>query len=409
MKNIVNSIVIKRLRTLICISLLFIFHFSFSNHAVAQEAVPLCSDWVATVDEQTQRIVLRWRPSPDSSVMGYHICTGTPCLNYDTVFGRLDTTYICMDHDPLEQHTYRLHVFDSVYNVSELTPPFGNMVLTAVIPECEGSVNVSWTPYSGMPDGIGGYRLMAKLDPIDTAFELILGIGADETLEYSFDLPEEVTMVNLKVLAYNTSGTLFSQSNIVSAERLTARAACCNNIDNICFDSVENTILLTLNVDSSFKHTLWRSIDGSPWRIIDTIRSATTNTVYRDTNINRYDSQYCYQLSVRDECGMNEQFSCTAWVAVPAPPPASIYIPNIILTGSETNCTFLPVMQGLMGDMYELSIYNRNGLLVFHTEDPLAAWQPPDNIKQGAYTYYIRLRFNNNRVHTYAGTVVVVR
>ena len=43
--------------------------------------VTLCPGWLATVDESSQQIVLSWRPSPDSTVMGYHICTGTPCVD----------------------------------------------------------------------------------------------------------------------------------------------------------------------------------------------------------------------------------------------------------------------------------------------------------------------------------------
>ncbi len=386
----------------------FIFVFSLLM-AQNDDSVALCSDWVATVDEQSQRIVLRWRPSPDSTVMGYHICTGSPCWNYDTVFGRLDTSYICLDHSPLERHIYKLHVFDSSYNVSQLTPPFGNMVLTADIPECESNVDVSWTPYDSMPGGLGGYRLMAKFEPIDTAFVLVGSFGADDLREHSVDLPDAVTTVHFKVLAFNTTGTIVSQSNIVSAERRTARTACCNSITSIWYDSVRNSVNLELYVDTAFRHTLWRSIDGSPWQFLDTVRSATTETVYCDTRINRYDSLHCYQLSVSDECGLNERFSLTVWTTVPDPPPTGIAIPNVIIAGSETNGAFRPMVLSLMGDIYELSIYNRNGLLVFHTEDPHESWLPSNETPQGIYTYHLRIRYLNNKIHTYVGTVLLIK
>ena len=389
-------------------SLLLVFQFPLLA-TYAQESVPLCSDWLATVDETMQRIVLRWRPSTDSAVMGYHICTGTPCIDYDTVFGRLDTTYICLDHSPQERHTYRLHVFDSAYNVSELTPSFGNMVLTADVPDCEATVIASWTPYEGMPGGLGGYRLMAMLEPLDSVYEVVARMGADGPLTFTLDLPDEVTNLHLKVLAYNADGTLVSQSNIVSAERRTARTACCNSITAISFDSINNAIRLKLMVDTAFRHTLWRSIDGTPWQVIDTIRSETFETEYTDTHINRYDSVHCYQLSVSDECGLNERYSATAWTVVPDPPSAAIAIPNIIIVGSENNAAFRPETSGLMGDIYELYIYNRNGTLVFHTDDPTAAWQPDNSMPQGAYAYHLRLRFNDNKIHTYIGTVIIVK
>lgn len=380
-----------------------------SHFLRAQEPVTLCSDWLATVDDSSQNIVLRWRPSPDSNVMGYHICSGTPCVDYDTVFGRLDTTYICLNHSPLEQHTYRLHVFDSAYNVSQLTPSFGNIVLTAEIPECQPTVTASWTPYEGMPGGLGGYKLMAMMEPTDTAFTQVGVFSANDSLRYTIDIHDNTTRVNLKVVAFNQQGTLESHSNIVGAERRTARTACCNSISAISYDSVRRQVALQLYADTSFTHTIWRSIDGSPWRVIDNIRPAQTESEYYDTDINRFDLLYCYQISVADDCGLNEQFSHTVWINVPAPPQPSIYIPNVIVAGSENNGAFRPVTNGIMGDLYQLNIYNRSGLLVFSTEDPAAEWKPADNVLQGAYSYHLRIRFNDNKIHTYIGTLIIIR
>ena len=391
------------------VSLFFIFHFSFIISLGAQEPVSLCSDWFATVDGETQQIVLRWRPSPDSTVMGYHICSGSPCIDYDTVFGRLDTTYICLDHSPLERHSYRLHVFDSAYNVSQLTPPFGNIVLTADIPECEPTVNVEWSPYDSMPGGLGGYKLMAKLEPQDTDYCVAGMFRADDPLQHTIDLPDNTTRVSVKVLAYNKTRSLYSQSNIVTAERRTSRRASNNNITSIGYDTVQRAVRLTLLVDTGFCHTIWRSIDGSPWAVIDSVRSATPEMVYYDRNIHQYNALHCYQISVKDECGLNEQFSHTVWITVPEPPPPGIAIPNIIIAGNESCGEFKPIINSIMGDLYEMSIYNRNGMLVFRTDDPAAAWQPGKDMPQGAYTYNIRVRFFDNKIHRYVGSFVLIR
>ncbi len=397
------------LRNLICVSLLFVFHLPYLNRIHAQESVAPCTGWLATVDEVTQQIVLSWHPSPDSDVMGYHICTGIPCIDYDTVFGRLDTSYICLDHNPLEQHTYRLHVFDSAYNVSALTPSFGNMVLTADIPECESTVTASWTPYEGMPDGVFDYRLMIRIEPYDSIYLEDYATSADGTLSYSFELPEGATIVSIKVLARNTTGHLVSQSNVVRVERMTVDSASCNDITSIIFDTLQTAIKLNLQVDTAFVHTLWRSIDGTPWHEIATIQSTTQTLVFTDTDINRFDSLHCYQLSVSDACGLNERFSPTVCIVVPNPPKPNIAIPNIIIVGNERNGAFRPNAVSLMGDLYELYIYNRNGALVFSSKDPTAEWRPGTETEQGAYTYYLRCRFSNNRIHTYAGTFLVIR
>ena len=377
--------------------------------APAVRAQELLSRWVATVDEATQQIVLRWSHTTDTSAMGYHICTGDPCLDYAIVDGVMDTTYICLDHSSLERHTYRLHVYDSARNaLGALTPFFGNMVLTAEVPECETAINTSWTPYEGMPGGVAAYSLMVRLLPYSTEFEQFHIVEPGGTLAYDFEVATGVTHVEIKVLAVGNDGSLVSQSNIVSVERRTVDTAERNEITAVVFDTTTSSVRVSMLVDTAFTHTLWRSIDGSPWRKLADIHSPTPETVYIDTNINRYDSVHCYQLSVADACGMNERYSATRFVVVPDPPPPLVFFPNIIIAGDDANGAFRPVTSGLMGDLYELYIYDRNGMLVFRTDDPSAAWRPDSGTPQCAYVYTLRLRFANNMIRTYTGTVTVI-
>jgi hypothetical protein len=193
----------KGLTLFYCVSLFF-FLPSFFVPLHAQESVAPLTEWMATVDSATQQIMLRWQPSDETATMGYHICTGNPCLDCDTVFGRLNTSYICVDHDPLEQHSYRLHVFDSSYNPSPLTPSFGNVVLEAEVPDCETTVRCHWSHYTGFPRPLGYeqpfYQLEILREPLDTVFTDIIGRNEGEPLEYIFDLPESVTRVWLRVV-----------------------------------------------------------------------------------------------------------------------------------------------------------------------------------------------------------------
>ena len=377
--------------------------------AEAQEPVALCSNWIASVDDTTQRIVLSWSPSPDTSTMGYHICTGVPCLDYDTVFGRLDTSYICIDHSPLERHTYRLHVFDSAYNVSSLTDPFGNMVLQAVVPECESTVNISWTPYVGMPGGVAEYSLLMRLEPHDSDYRQYHTTDSAGPTTFSYELPTWVTSVHVKVQARNASGSLVSQSNIVAVDRQTVDTASFVEISGISFDSLAGAVVLDFNIDTAYRsadhYTLWRSIDYSPWRILDT----GFWLHYRDCEVNLYDSLCCYQLSVYDACGLNEKFSSTACVVLPDPPTPDVYLPNIIVCGDDANGRFLPVVAGLAGDIYELTVYNRNGMQVFHTTNPDEAWVPGPATPQCAYTYVLRVRFVTGVIQSYVGTIIVIK
>ena len=400
---------------MVCVSLILNSQFSILNNASAQEPVAPVTRWVATVDEETQQIVLSWTPSADSLAMGYHICTGNPCLDYDTVFGPQSDTYICADHDPQEQHTYRIHVFDSAYNVSELTPSFGNIVLTADVPPCSTLVTVSWTPYEGMPGGVAGYQLWVKLEPFEEGYSVFYSTLGTGTRAYQFELADGITRVWLKVQAVGytdtlTGGRLVSQSNVVAVERRTIDSAAFLDITAVDYDSIDTRILLSFDTDTAYQtdhYTLWRSIDGSPWREIAFLSPPFDS--YVDADVNPYDSLHCYRLSVTDACDMNEKYSATRCTVTPDPLPPSAFFPNVVLVGDPANGTFLPRLQGLKGNLFELHVYNRQGMLVYSTDDPAAGWTPAAATPQGAYTYSLRCRFNNNIIKTYTGTILVVK
>ena len=378
--------------------------------APAQRPVAPCTDWLATVDEASQQIVLSWRPSADTAAMGYHICTGSPCLDFDTVFGRFDTIYTCLPHSATEPHLYRLHVFDSARNVSSLTPSFGNIVLQAESTPCDSVVNLVWTPYQGMPGGLSGYRVLAKLEPFNADFVALGMVDTLGSLAYTVHLSSPVTRVWVKVQAFSADRRLMSQSNVVEIERLTSDTADFVEITSVEYDSIRIFNHLVFNTDTSYPtdhYTLLRSIDGSPWREAATLEPPVLE--YIDRDINPYDSLHCYLLAVNDACGMNPKYSPVECVVVPTPPEPSVYFPNAILAGDPQNGTFLPVVRGLQGTLYELHIYNRMGILVYHTDDPTLGWTPSPATPQGVYTYRLRCRFNTNFVKTYLGTVLLIK
>ncbi len=383
--------------------------------ALGQAPVAPVTGWLATVDSATQQIVLRWNVSADSAVVGYHICTGssdTGCFDYGTVLGRLDTSYICVDQSPLEQHHYRLHAFDSANNVSELTPFFGNVVLNAEVPDCGTTVTAHWNRYEGYwPDTLIAQpmsHLQTRMEPFDTTFIIRESYTNSVAGEWSSEIPEAVTRIWLRVMLLSNRGFL-AYSNTVMVERHTVDTASVVAISEIDYDSIQTVINLTFEVDTAFEYTLYRSIDGSPWRYVETFHPHQSPVHYHDFGINPYDSLHCYQLEVFDACGMNPHYSNTAWVVVPDPPEPGIAIPNVIVAGDAENGTFLPKIQGLKGNLYELEIYNRMGMLVYRTEDQNAGWTPSESTPQGAYTYYLRCRYNTNIIKTYFGTLVLIK
>lgn len=400
-----------------CFCLPFAFLLLLAPCLRAQDVVAPCTSWLATVDEASQQILLTWHASADTQAMGYHICTGDPCLNYDTVFGRFDTSYRCLDHDPTVRHSYRLHVFDSAYNASELTPSFGNMVLSADVPQCATEVAASWTPYEGMPSDLAGYTLLVRLEPFMDDYEPYFATGADGPYAFQFDMAEGVTRVWLKVQAQSrpdplSGHCLVSQSNVLMVERLTVDTADFLDITSVEYDSVRVCNILKFNIDTTYqvdRYTLLRSIDGSPWDAIADLDLLADNRPYVDNGINPYDSLHCYQLSVLDACGLNPRYSATRCVVVPDPPPPAAAFPNTVVVDDPVNGSFRPVLRGLKGNLYELRIYNRAGLLVFSSDDPDVAWTPSASTPQGVYAYNLRCRFNDNRVKSYTGTILVIK
>lgn len=399
------------MRRAMLIMLLFVAPITMAAQAI-KGSVALCTEWVATVND-SQQVVLRWSPSPDPQAAGYNICTGDTCRPYATLNNRTDTMLVCSDHSALERHLYGLIVFNNENEYSEMTPKFGNMVLDAEIPRCEAAVNTNWSPYLGMPSGMGRYTLLGRFEPYQDDFDELYSTDSTGSLSFSFEMPEWATRVHLKVRAVNKNHHIISYSNTVSVERGTVDSAAFVRIDTVEADSVHSQVLVRMPIDTSFHdghYTLWRSLNGRPWNPIVTFNTNSPTYTYIDNDINPYqDSLHCYQLSVVDGCGMNPRYSRSRCTIVPEPPEPACYIPNAVVAGDADNGIFLPVVIGPMGDLYELTIYNRQGMQVFHTTDPETGWRPDASTPQGAYTYSLHVRYIDNRIKTHTGTVMVLK
>ena len=253
----------------------------------------------------------------------------------------------------------------------------------------------------------GKHQLGREIFTVNGKFGMVDTLGP---LAYTVHLSSPVTRVWVKVQAFSADRRLMSQSNVVEIERLTSDTADFVEITSVEYDSIRIFNHLVFNTDTSYPtdhYTLLRSIDGSPWREVATLEPPVLE--YIDRDINPYDSLHCYLLAVNDACGMNPKYSPVECIVVPTPPEPSVYFPNAILAGDPANGTFLPVIRGLQGTLYELHIYNRQGMLVYHTTDPTRGWTPPADTPQGVYTYRLRCRFNTNFVKQYLGTVLLIK
>ena len=390
--------------------------------SIGQDVAPV-TRYFATVDSLTQCIELKWDASATINVIGYHICSGNPddvdsiCYTYDTIFSRDSTFLPCPDHSPFDRHFYRINAFayDSVTErpiFSALTDKFAPMVLQAVLPECESTVHVEWTSYLGMPGGVGNYTLYIS-DSCNAAIEpvALYTTATGGLREFSFEMADysNFDCPMLWVEAVGVDSQLKSRSNIAGIRRRTADTAAFISIDS-AFYADDNSSNIVFHVDTAFQaayYTLYRRCNDGPWQVLATLYSDEPHFSYLDYSISIYDSIYCYRLSVLDGCGIDEKYSNNACVLMPEVPNIIVAIPNAVIVGDPDNGLFLPRFSGLKGDLYELYVYNRDGFLVFSTTDPMQGWQP--EVPQGAYTYIVRVRFVDNRIKTYSGTVLVIK
>ena len=93
--------------------------------------------------------------------------------------------------------------------------------------------------------------------------------------------------------------------------------------------------------------------------------------------------------------------------------PETVFIPNIISPNADdiSNRTFRPVGKGIIN--YQLTIYNRQGTIVFHTTDINQGWDGTHNgqpCQQGTYIYRIQYTTpSSHGVQSRTGSITLVR
>lgn len=98
------------------------------------------------------------------------------------------------------------------------------------------------------------------------------------------------------------------------------------------------------------------------------------------------------------------------------PPEMKVYIPNAITPdGNGLNDLFRPVISGAEVEIYDLTIFDRRGRIVFHTKDADNAWNGTvagSEYLTGSnlYVYFLKVKaVNSLETKTYSGHVVTIR
>lgn len=282
-----------------------------------EEPTRRCTLKNATVDIATQRLVLSWNPSPDDDIMGYVIHKGTNgsrpgsrWLVYDTVWGKESNTYICPQLDLGEVHAFRIFAFDSCFQSSPLTPPYQNISLKAMVPECSRQLIVQWTPYINMPNSLASYELLLDID--DAGWQPAMTIAPDDTLYSKISLPGAGYKVRVLVRAIseNRSDTVYS--NIVDLQLSNVGVIGYLQLDDVSVSDDNSAVVLKGSVDSTFQvqgYNLYRN-SGDGWQLCSRLPFRGTSSLFHE-DATAYPSaiSYSYRLGVPDGCGSNESYS----------------------------------------------------------------------------------------------------
>lgn len=376
-----------------------------------------CGYGVASVDSVTQRIMLRWPASPDEDIWGYYLCSGDPCLDYDTVWGRLNNSYECLDLQSTDKHIFRILAFDSCMQASPLTQPFNNIVLTANAPPCSSRVELSWNRYIHMPDSVGLYRIMMA-DGSGSSFREVATVEAQGPLTYSISVGALESRVCVKVIAVNTAGTIFSESNMVSCDIPHPDTVLFIQSQMAEYDEMDHHISLSFLVDADFYaedgYMLYRGVNRYPMTEYAILPYDGLSTVcFVDRALGDADSIFSYCLAVSDGCRMNEKRSDTVEVAIGSPEPVYLFFPNVFTPDKDENSSFCPVSGPYPIVEYNIDIFNRMGLSVYHSENIDQCWDGTDRsglpVPQGSYVYRVYCKVGAKRQSTYVGTVLLLR
>ena len=374
-----------------------------------------CRLRVATVWDNPEQIHLSWYASPDTDVMGYYICMGNPCRDFDTVWGRLNTTYSC--HDSIDchaEHNFRILAFDSCFQASPLTPYYHNPVLHLTAGHCSRKVHATWNRYINMPDSVGIYILWYRLLGTDTTLHHKSFAGDACPFSYDLDVDSlDIWAVEARVAAYAPGDSLGAES---AWERLVfdvGDTADYARIASAVYDETLPAVELTFDVDSAFHGTEYRLMRASAVDTAFALAAVLHNTApYTDLDINRTIPHYTYRLEVPDLCGHRTTRSDTLGVDLPPVGDITAMFPNVIRPEDPDNSRFCPLIFSPLAKGYSLDIYNRWGLRLFHTEALTDCWdgtREGSPVPQGTYLFRVHVCHADGSDKTYIGNITVIR
>lgn len=282
-----------------------------------------------SVDYNTDEIQLTWLPSYNTDVNAYvmyHAATPTSAwIAVDTVWGRLNTTWIDPNNGSNTINNYRISARDSCglgSGMTLLTQYQSNMLLEHNVDECHYTVQLDWSPYNNMPNNLLKYEILASINGGPLTY--IAQVGSTEnTYTYSGLINDFIYCFVVNAISVGNIDTASSNKSCFTFT-VTER----NEYAYVAAVSVQDNkdLKITINTAGDIyefqKLELFRSEDNPNnfVKIADILYDFSATYNYIDYNLKVNKKNYYYKALLYSDC-------------LPAP-LSSNTANSIVLTGS---------------------------------------------------------------------------
>jgi gliding motility-associated-like protein len=174
---------------------------------------------IKRVSVENGKVVIEWYPNPEIQTYLYRITNSISII--DSVFGRLNTTYLDTHEDPnVGSVIYQIVAKDKCGGgppgISDVSFGHKTIFIKKTEKPCEGSIELEWTPYIGWAgtEQVKEYRLFVKRN---SEPEELVSIQTPESRLYTYTNYIVGDILKIRVQAINSRDTnIRSYSNLLN-------------------------------------------------------------------------------------------------------------------------------------------------------------------------------------------------
>lgn len=396
----------------------------FGNMSLSVSSVLL---YPVSFDECLKENTLSWSqydgfyPARSNYYIYYLLDTNLPPVLLDSITNG-DTSYV--HHNVIPDTTY--HYLIQAYNINPQHTAYSNIrsVSTLILgrPQIMNADFATVQSYNQIdlsftvdPNANISSYVLLKSDSINGTFDtLAIYPAGTSQISYSDEIKAAQEIFYYKVIAINACNIVVKESNIASNILLEAYPA---------KDGSKTNTLQWTNYQSWLGgvdyYEIYRSVDDGNFNLIGQISSSEntytddiTNLIMPDYGGQASKGHFCYYILAHEGASNPHGITGTSQSNIScAHQETVLWLPNAFnpLSPKEENRTFKPVIS-FVGD-YSLTIYDRNGSIVFNSTDPLQGWNGRSGgvlLKHGTYVFLLRYRTKNNKFVEKSGQINLI-